>query len=89
MLKLDSTLQILELHRPLLKGKKSNWINDGLIRVKNHGKMCWIKSKNLQFLRDDGSEDKKAKGTKTCAIKRKLKLKTIKAVQNQLNLIIN
>ena len=47
MLKLDSTLQILELHRPLLKGKKSNWINDGLIRVKNHGKMSWIKSKNL------------------------------------------
>ena len=29
-----------ELDRPLIKGRKSNWIND-------HNKICWIKSKNL------------------------------------------
>ena len=37
---------------------------------KNHDKIFRIKSKNLI---DDGSEDKKAKSTKKCVIKRKLK----------------
>ena len=27
--------------------EKSNWINDRWIRFKNHGRVCWIKGKNL------------------------------------------
>ena len=40
------------IERPLPKGKnkKSNWINERWIRRKNHDKICWIKSKNLQSL---------------------------------------
>ena len=41
------------------------------------GKICWIKSKNLQLL-NDGREDKKAKGTKACVIKRTLKFENYK-----------
>ena len=38
-----------ELDRPLTKREKqkSSWINERLIRWKNHGKICWIKSKNV------------------------------------------
>ena len=37
-----------ELDRPLPKVKnKSNWINEWWIRWKNHGKICWIQSKNI------------------------------------------
>ena len=32
-----------------------------------------LRAKTYRYLRDDGSEDKKAKGTKECVIKRKLK----------------
>ena len=32
-----------------------------------------LSAKTYSYLIDDGSEDKKAKGTKTCVIKRKLK----------------
>ena len=38
-----------ELDRPLPKGK-NDWINDGWIRWKNHGKICWIKRNNLKLL---------------------------------------
>ena len=31
--------------------------------------MCWINSKNLSYLIDDGSKNKKAKGTKNCVKK--------------------
>ena len=34
-----------------------------------------LKSKTYSYVIDDGSEDKKAKGTKKCVIKRKLKYK--------------
>ena len=33
-----------------------------------------LRAKTYSYLIDDGSEDKKPRGTKTCAIKRKLKL---------------
>ena len=38
-----------ELDRPLPKGKnkKTNWINERLVRWKSHDKLCWIKIKNL------------------------------------------
>ena len=73
-----------ELDRPLPKGKNKKII--GSMKDKLGGKIR-ANSKNLQFLNDDVSEDKKVKGTKTCVIKRKLKFKIIKAVQKQLNWI--
>ena len=41
-----------KLDKPFPKGKKwkSNWIDEKYIRSKNHDKICWIKSKNLQIL---------------------------------------
>ena len=36
-------------------------------------KFAWLRSWTYSHLKDAGSEDKKAKGTKKCAIKRKLK----------------
>ena len=46
----------------------------GKFMTKNHDKICWIKS----YLRDDSSQDKKAKDIKKCVIKRKLKFKNYK-----------
>ena len=37
-----------------------------------------LRAKTYSYLIDDGSEDKKAKGTKKCVIKRKLKFKNYK-----------
>ena len=34
---------------------------------------CWIKRKIYSYLRDNNDEDKKAKDTKWCVIKRKFK----------------
>ena len=49
-------------------------------------KFVGLKAKTFSYLIDDGSEDKKAKGTKKCVIKRNLEnLKIIKAIQKQLN----
>ena len=39
-----------------------------------------LTAKTYSYLIDDGSEDKKAKGTKKCVIKRNLNLKIIKTV---------
>ena len=39
-----------------------------------------LRAKTYSYLIDGGSEDKKAKGTKGCFTKRKLKLKTIKTL---------
>ena len=36
-------------------------------------KFVGLRAKTYSYLRDDGSEDKKAKGTKLCVIKRKRK----------------
>ena len=36
-------------------------------------KFVGLRAKTSSYLTDDGSEDKKAKGTKKCVIKRKLK----------------
>ena len=47
-----------------------------------------LKAKTQSYLIDYGSEDKKAKGTKMCAIKEYLNLKIIKTVEKQLNLIM-
>ena len=43
-------------------------------------KFVGLRAKTYNYLIDDGSEDKKAKSTKKCVIKRKLNLKIIKTV---------
>ena len=78
MLKLDWILQIMNYIDHSLKEKKGNWINKRWITWENHDKICWIKSKTYSYLIDDGSEDK-AKGTKKCVTKRKLKFENYKS----------
>ena len=46
-------------------------------------KFVGLRGKTYNYVIDDGSEDKKAKSTKKCVIKRKLNLKIIKTVQKQ------
>ena len=41
-------------------------------------KLVGLRVETYSYLIDDGSEDKKSKGTKKCVIKRKLKFKTYK-----------
>ena len=48
------------------------------LRGKIMTKFVGLRAKTYSYLTDDGSEDKKEKGTKKCVIKRKLNLKTIK-----------
>ena len=55
------------------KGKKSNWINERWISLKIMTKLIELRDKTSSYLTDDGSKDKKAKGTKKCAIKWKLR----------------
>ena len=43
----------------------------------NHERMGWIKRKTYSYLKDNNGKDKKAKGTKKCAIKGKRKFKII------------
>ena len=72
MLKLDLIPSNYELNR--LRPKRENKKAIGLMKNKLGGKIMIknyrIKSKNLLLL----SEDKKAKGTQKCVIKRKLNL---------------
>ena len=52
-------------------------------------KLFGLRAKSYSYLIVDGSEDKKAKSTKNCIIKRKLKFeKIMKIVWKQLNLKI-
>ena len=41
-------------------------------------KFVGLRAKNYSYLIDDGSKDKKTKGTKKCVIKRKLKFEKYK-----------
>ena len=69
-----------ELDRPLLKGKKKKDIR--LLKDELGGKIMTkvvgLRGKTYGYLKDDSSEDIKAKGTKDCVIKRKLKVKNYK-----------
>ena len=69
-----------ELDIPLPKGK--NKIIIGLMKYelgeKIMRKCAGLRVKTYSYLIDDGSEDKKAKGTKKCVIKRKLKFENYK-----------
>ena len=64
-----------ELHRPLPKGKNEKGI--GLMKDKLGGtimiKFVELRAKTYSHLKDDCSEDKKAKDTKKCVTKRILK----------------
>ena len=83
-----------DLDRSLPKGKDKKVI--GLIRkFKLDGKITTkfvrLRAKTYSYLIDDGSEDKKVKGTKNCAMKRKLKFQDHKncleatQLQNKMN----
>ena len=51
-------------------------------------KFVGLRAKAQSYLTVDGNKDRKAKGTKKCAIKKNLNLKIMKAVQKQLNFMI-
>ena len=65
-----------EVNRPLPTGKNKKAI--GLTKDELGGKImtefATLRSKTYSYLMDDGNSDKKAKGTKKCVIKRRLKL---------------
>ena len=69
-----------ELDRSLSKGKSKKVI--GLMKDELGGKIMTkfvgLRAKTYSYLIDDSSEDKKAKGTKKCVIKRKLKFENYK-----------
>ena len=69
-----------KLDRPLLKGKNKKVI--GFMKDRLGGKIMkkyvGLRAKTNSCLIDDGSEDKKAKGTQKCVIKRKLKFENYK-----------
>ena len=45
-------------------------------QVENHEKTAGLRTKTYRYLIDDGSEDKKTRGTKMCVMKRKFKFKS-------------
>ena len=69
-----------EVNRPLPTGKNKKKI--GLMKDELGGKIMTefvaLKPKTYSYLTDDCEEDKKAKGTKKCVIKRKLKFSDYK-----------
>ena len=71
-----------ESGRPLPKGKNKKVI--GLMKDELGGKIMTkfvrLRAKTYNYLIDDDSEDKKAKTTKTCVIKRKVKFENYKTV---------
>ena len=64
-----------EANRPLPTGKNKKVI--GLMKDELGGKIttefATLRPKTCSYLTDDGKEDKKAKGTKKCVIKRMIK----------------
>ena len=69
-----------EVNRPLPTGKNKKVI--GLMKDKLGGKIIMefvaLRPKTYSYLTDDGKEDKKAKGTKKCVIKRMIKFNDYK-----------
>ena len=69
-----------EVNRPLPTGKNKKII--GLMKDELAGKIIkefvTLKPKTYSFLTDDGKEDKKAKGTKKCIIKKMIKFNDYK-----------
>ena len=71
-----------EVDRPLSTGKNKKVI--GLMKDELGGKIIMefvtLRPKTYSYLTDDGKEDKKAKGTKKCIIKRMIKFNDYKIV---------
>ena len=69
-----------EVYRPLPTGKNKKVI--GLMKDELGGKIITefvaLRPKTYSYLKDDCKEDKKAKGTKTCVAKRKIKFNDYK-----------
>ena len=69
-----------EVNRPLPMGKNKKVI--GLMKDKLGGKiiteLVTLRPKTYSFLTDDGKEDKKAKGTKKCVIRKIIKFNDYK-----------
>ena len=69
-----------ELDRPLPKGKNKKVI--GLMKDELCGQImkefAGLRTKTYSYLKDNNNEDKKAKCTKKCVIKRKLKFQDYK-----------
>ena len=69
-----------EVNRPLPTGKNKKII--GLVKDELGGKIITefvtLRPKTNSFLTDDGKEDKKAKGTKKCVIKKMIKFNDCK-----------
>ena len=64
-----------ELDRPMPKGKRKNviWLMEDELVGLLMKKIVGLRAKTYTYLKENNDEDKKAKGTKTCVIKRKLK----------------
>ena len=67
---------IYEVNRPLPTEKNKKII--GLIKDELITEFVTLMPKTYSFLTDDGKEDKKAKGTKKCVIKKKIKFNDYK-----------
>ena len=65
-----------KVNRPLPTGKNKKII--GLMKDDLGGKIITLRPKTYSFLADDGKEDKKAKGTKKCIIKKMIKFNDYK-----------
>ena len=80
MLKIGLILQNYEVNRPLPTGKNKKII--GLMKDELGGKIITefvtLRPKTYSFVTDDGKEDKKAKGTKKCIIKKIFKFNDYK-----------
>ena len=80
MLKKDLIYQKYDVDRPLPTGKNKKVI--GLMMDELVGKIMTevvaLRPKAYRYLMDDGGSDKKAKGTKKCVIKRRLKFNDYK-----------
>ena len=53
-----------------MKEQESYWCNERCIRWKIMKEFARLREKTYSYLIGDGSKDKKAKGTKKCAIKK-------------------
>ena len=82
-----------ELDRPLPKGKNEKVI--GLMNGELGGQILkefiGLRAKTYSYLKDNNDEERKAKGTKKCVIKRKLKFQDYKncleaaQIENKIN----